>query len=159
MNPAVASAPWREVTSAEALIDGCGIPLGYDVGIGIYSIQHNSEYVSRPFEFIPERWLGGTANGTSREEYDRARSVFNPFSIGPRSCIGKALATAELMFIMASILVAFDFKKPDGPESLLGEGSPDGPYGRHRKDEFQMIDHVICAKDGPMLQFREIRAI
>ncbi|KAI9818756.1 MAG: hypothetical protein M1827_007576 [Pycnora praestabilis] len=159
MAPAVASAPWREVTSAGALIDGCSVPAGYDVGMGIYSIQHNETYVPQPFTFIPERWLVNSSPSSTRESVDRARSAFAPFSIGPRSCIGKGLATAELLFIMASVLVTFDFKKPEGLESLLGEGSPNAPYGRHRKDEYQLIDHVICAKDGPMLQFRKQTAM
>ncbi len=154
MAPAVASAPWREVTPGGALIDGCRVPAGFDVGMGIYSIQHNETYVPLPFSFIPERWLVDSTATSTRESVDRARSVFAPFSIGPRSCIGKGLAIAEIMFIMATVLVMFDFKKPEGHESLVGEGSPNGPYGRHRKDEYQLIDHVICAKDGPMLQFR-----
>lgn len=155
MAPAVASAPWREVTSAGALIDGCRVPAGYDVGIGIYSIHHNENYFAQPFTYMPERWLVNSTVNSTRERVDHARSAFAPFSIGPRSCIGKGLAIAELLFVMASVLVTFDFKKPEGVESLLGEGSPNAPYGRHRKDEYQLIDHVICAKDGPMLRFRK----
>jgi cytochrome P450 len=154
MNPAVASAPWREVTTAGAVIDGCPIPVGFDVGLGIYSIQHNNSYLSRPFTFLPERWIVGSTPASTREEVDRARSVFTPFSVGPRSCIGRQLAVSELMFVMATVLVAFDFRKPDGSESLLGEGSTTAPYGRHRKEEYQMIDHAVCQKRGPMLQFR-----
>jgi cytochrome P450 len=159
MAPAVASAPWREVISAGALINGCRIPGGYDVGIGIYSIQHNKTYVPQPFTFIPERWLVNSTATSTRENVERARSVFAPFGIGPRSCIGKGLAIAELMFLMATVLVTFDFKKPEGSESLLGEGSPNAQYGRHRKDEYQLFDHIICSKDGPMLQFRKRTAI
>ena len=159
MAPAVASAPWREVTSAGTLIGGCRVPVGYDVGIGIYSIQHNENYFPQPFNFMPERWLVNSTATSTRESVDHARSAFAPFSIGPRSCIGKGLATAEVLFIMASVFVTFDFKKPEGVESLLGEGSPNAPYGRHRKDEYQLIDHVICAKDGPMLQFRKRTAM
>lgn len=159
MAPAVASAPWREVTSDGALIDGCRVPAGYDVGIGIYSIQHNEDYFPQAFKFMPERWLVDSSAISTREKVDQARSAFAPFSIGPRSCLGKGLATAELLFIMASVMVTFDFRKPNGVESLLGEGSPGAPYGRHRKDEYQLIDHIICAKDGPMLQFRKRTAI
>ncbi|KAL4883331.1 cytochrome P450 [Aspergillus karnatakaensis] len=149
--PAVASAPWREVIAPEGhVVDGCYIPSGYDVGLGIYSIHHNDKYFEEPFKFKPERWLSGDKN----ESTERARSAFNPFSVGPRSCIGKALAMAEIMFIVARVLVAFDFKRADGIEGELGGGKSNGKYGRHRVDEFQMIDHVICGKEGPMLQFR-----
>ncbi|KAH8812508.1 cytochrome protein [Xylogone sp. PMI_703] len=155
MSPAVASAPWREVTTAGTVIDGCVIPPGYDVGLGIYSIQHNRAYVPEPFTFIPERWIVDPTSGSTKDSVEKARSAFTPFSVGPRSCIGKALAIAEVMFLMATILVAFDFQKPEGPESSIGEGSVDAPYGRHRKREFQLIDHVVCAKRGPMIQFRK----
>ncbi|KIA75653.1 cytochrome P450 [Aspergillus ustus] len=162
MAPAVASAPWREATRpAGALIDGCFIPPGYDVGLGIYSIHHSERYFEDPFVFRPERWIVGdnesdpTGSATSKATIDRARSAFNPFSVGPRSCIGKALATAEIMFIMARVLSEFDFRKVEGPLGNLGEGDPvAGEYGHHRPEEFQMIDHVICAKEGPVLQFR-----
>lgn len=155
MAPAVASAPWREVMSDGALIDGCRVPAGYDVGIGIYSIQHHETYFPQPFKFMPERWLVNSSAASTREKVDQAHSAFAPFSIGPRSCLGKGLAIAELLFIMASVLVIFDFKKPNGAESLLGGGSPSAPYGQHRKDEYQLIDHLISTKDGPMLQFRQ----
>lgn len=92
--------------------------------------------------------------GNTRENIDRARAAFNPFSVGPRSCIGKGLAMAEIMFIMASVLVQFDFRRADGPQGERGGGLPSREFGRHRRDEFQMIDHVICAKEGPVLQFR-----
>lgn len=155
MAPAVASSPWREVLPGGAVIDGCQIPAGLDVGMGIYSIQHNEMYIPEPFTFNPERWLPDQSKMSSKASFDRARSVFTPFSTGPRSCIGKALATAELMFIMASVLVSLDFRKVEGNEGTIGEGKPGAEFGRHRKDEYQMIDHMICAKDGPVLQFRK----
>ncbi|KAL4941785.1 hypothetical protein BDV06DRAFT_235814 [Aspergillus oleicola] len=153
--PAVASAPWREVLTGGAMIDGCYIPAGYDVGLGIYSIHHNEKYFSDPFTFRPERWILGFESSTTREEFNRARSAFNPFSVGPRSCIGKGLAMAEIMFIMATVLVSFDFRRAETVKGNLGQGSPEKGFGRHRKDEYQMIDHVICAKEGPLLQFHK----
>ncbi|KAL2850217.1 cytochrome P450 [Aspergillus pseudoustus] len=157
MAPAVASAPWREATRPSgALIDGCYIPPGYDVGLGIYSIHHSERYFADPFVFRPERWIVDESDSTSsKASIDRARAAFTPFSVGPRSCIGKALATAEIMYIMARVLSEFDFRKAKGPLGSLGEGDPvAGEFGRHRREEFQMIDHVICAKEGPVLQFR-----
>ncbi|KAL4870549.1 hypothetical protein BDV12DRAFT_207590 [Aspergillus spectabilis] len=151
--PAVASAPWREVIAPEGtVVDGCYIPSGYDVGLGIYSIHHNEKYFEEPFTFSPERWASGV--GEKNESSEKARAAFNPFSVGPRSCIGKALAMAEIMFVMARVLVAFEFRRVEGIEGELGGGKVDGEFGRHRVDEFQMIDHVICGKEGPMLQFR-----
>ena len=147
MAPAVASASWREVTSDGALTDACRVRAGYDVEIGIYSTQHHETYFPQVFKFMPERWLVNSSALSSRERVDQARSAFAPSSIGPRSCLGKGPATAKLLFIMASVLITFDLKKSDGAESLLGEGSPNAPYGRHRKDKYRLIDHIICAED------------
>lgn len=46
-------------------------------------MYHNPEYFESPEEFIPERWLGDP-----RYKNDRLEG-FQPFSIGPRDCIGK----------------------------------------------------------------------
>lgn len=52
------------------------------------SIPHRTMYTSEkyfkdPNEFIPERWTGD-----KRFEHDN-RNVFQPFSFGPRNCLGK----------------------------------------------------------------------
>ncbi|KZT71867.1 cytochrome P450 [Daedalea quercina L-15889] len=67
--------------------------------------------------FRPERW-------SEREEkvYQRA---FNPFSFGPRSCVGRNLASMELLIIISSILRRYQFvleepkKKFDTREGFL----------------------------------------
>jgi cytochrome P450 len=124
------------------MIDGHFIPSGYDVGTCIYSIHHNADYYPDPFMYRPERWL--EAGST-----ELARSAFNPFSVGPRGCIGKGLANTELMLTMAFMLSKFDFRRADG---ALGGGSPGAEYGRHRETEYQLYDHVTAAKDGPWIQ-------
>jgi len=52
-------------------------------------------------EFRPERWFEG-----DKEKMQRA---FNPFSWGPRACVGKNLATMELVTIIASIFRRYEF--------------------------------------------------
>lgn len=45
---------------------------------------HQSELnFSQPQEFIPERWLNDERFASDM------RDVVNPFSVGPRNCIGK----------------------------------------------------------------------
>lgn len=44
-------------------------------------------------------------------EYDKdVRGVLKPFSTGPRNCIGKHLAYAEIRVILAKILCEFDLE-------------------------------------------------
>jgi benzoate 4-monooxygenase len=51
-------------------------------------------------EFRPERWF-------ERDQMD-IQKTFNPFSIGPRACLGRNLAFLELQIIVASIMRRFD---------------------------------------------------
>lgn len=56
-----------------------------------------------PNEFIPERWL----DSDSRFQNDK-REVLQPFSLGPRNCIGKKSVSIFLMWI-SLILTGFQF--------------------------------------------------
>ncbi|KAH7260383.1 cytochrome P450, partial [Fusarium solani] len=54
--------------------------------------------------FVPERWLG--------DDYysNDSKDVLQPFSTGPRNCIGKNLAYAEMRLILARLLWKFDLE-------------------------------------------------
>lgn len=153
LSPSAASALWREVTDAGADVDGEFVPPGVDVGTCIYSIHHNPAYYPQPFNFRPERWIPKEAE-LIQSDVDLARSAFNPFSIGPRSCIGKGLAYVELHLVLSHVLWTFDLHRPSGELSQIGEGKPDGPLGRQRVNEFQLFDHLTAAKTGPYLHFK-----
>lgn len=144
--PPAATALWRE-TTAPVMVDGHLIPAGVDVGTSAYAVQHDAEYFPEPYAFRPERWL-------PENRTPAAQSAFVPFSVGPRSCVGKALAKAELMLTAAIVLRRFDFETAPGLDHV-GAGSPSMGPGRQRVGEYQLIDHITCAKDGPMLRFRE----
>jgi cytochrome P450 len=60
--------------------------------------------------FDPERWLDW--NG-----YDN-RDAFEPFSLGPRNCIGKNLALVELKIILARTFYNFTLDVPEGQRDL-----------------------------------------
>ncbi|KAI9848834.1 MAG: hypothetical protein M1837_006350 [Sclerophora amabilis] len=145
MSPSVGSSLFREVQAGGAMVDGEFIPAGVDVGTPIYSIHHNPAYFPDPFAFLPERWLVSEASNTA------GFGAYNPFSVGPRSCIGKGMALTELMLTMATVLLTLDFKLADGDEA---GGMLSAEWGRHRPDEFQLRDHVTAAKNGPMIHFR-----
>lgn len=153
MAPPIASALFREVEPGGALVDGKFLPTGCDIGTCIYSIHHNPAYYPNPFVFSPERWLMHE-DGSNKETVALAQSAFTPFSIGPRSCIGKSLALMELTSVLAHVLYQFDFRTAEGKEGTLGEGRLGAERGRHRVEEFQLYDHLTAAKKGPLVQFR-----
>ncbi|KAF2023337.1 cytochrome P450 [Setomelanomma holmii] len=110
--PSTSVGPPRVVVSAGTI---CGnvIPVGTRVSIGILSAYRSPENFKNPLEFVPERWLGnapgysGYENDHSGYENDR-RQVFEPFSTGPRNCIGKSLAMHEMRLIACKMLWHFD---------------------------------------------------
>lgn len=65
------------------------IPQGTSVGLSAYTLHFNADVFPQPREFIPERWLEPTP--------EMLRDSI-PFGIGPRQCIARTLATAELFW-------------------------------------------------------------
>lgn len=60
----------------------------------------------RAAEFIPERWLEDRDAQFDNDD----REVLQPFSVGPRNCIGRNLAYAEMRLILAKVLYHFDLE-------------------------------------------------
>jgi len=148
MTPPVGTSLFREAGPSGVTVDGHYFPSGIDVGTSIYSIHHNAAYFPRPHRFAPERWAAGC------EQVALANAVLSPFSFGPRSCIGKSLAIAEIMLTMATLIWLFDFRLVDGPDASLGEGSTSDVWGRRNPDEFQLYHGGITSvHNGPVLQF------
>lgn len=152
MSPPAVGSHWREVESEGQYVDGSFIPGGYDVGTCIYAIHHNEEYFPNSFEFLPERWLPGY--DMTEEKLTAAKKAFNPFSLGPRACIGRSLAMTEISVALARVIYSMDFRQSDGQIGEVGEGRPGEGNGRHRVREYQLASHLTSWSSGPMIQFR-----
>jgi cytochrome P450 len=79
------------------------------------SVQQAAAYSSpRNFhqadQFNPERWLSEATDNPASPFFSDNREVFQPFSIGPRNCIGRNLAYAEMRMILARVLWTFDLE-------------------------------------------------
>jgi cytochrome P450 len=86
---------------------GCTIAGRYVSGNTSVSINHWSAYhasfnFTRPYDFIPERWLGG------KEWESDKRKIVQPFSVGPRNCIGRNLAMAEMRVLLTRLVWGFE---------------------------------------------------
>ncbi|RYO80072.1 hypothetical protein DL766_009336 [Monosporascus sp. MC13-8B] len=90
-----------------------------------YSVSIYPTYFSNPFIYHPERWIPGEGDA-AHESVEREHSVLNPFSVGVRSCLGKAMAVTELQLAVAALLASYDFELAQGKLGLVGDGQP-GP--------------------------------
>jgi cytochrome P450 len=152
MTPPVAGVLPRQVLSGGLDIEGHHIPAGIDVGVPIYAIHHSPACFPRPFDYLPERWLHDPAANPLHSRLPDAQAAFNPFSIGPRGCIGKGLAYVELTVTIARVLYSFDMRLAPGTD--LGAGREDLEPGRNMSSEYQIMDVFASKKEGPILQVR-----
>jgi aspirochlorine biosynthesis cytochrome P450 monooxygenase len=81
--PALPGTSARVTGSVGATICGRYVPPGTAVGVPSWAAYHSSHNFRDPDDFVPERWLGDPKYA------DDKRTVFQPFSYGPRNCIGR----------------------------------------------------------------------
>ncbi|KAJ3544836.1 hypothetical protein NM208_g1879 [Fusarium decemcellulare] len=113
-SPAVAQFP-RQVPKGGATIDGGYVPGGTSVGVNHYAAYHSVLNFSRPNEFIPERFIDVA------EFPDDRREVLQPFSVGPRNCIGRSLAYAEGRLILGRALWKFDMRLSEKAQDWMDD--------------------------------------
>ena len=109
--PPVPTFAGRLVPAGGDTVDGKWLPEGTNIHMVQYAAFHLAENFKCPEEFIPERW---SKEGMEGEYRNDNREVFQPFSVGPRNCIGKNLAYAEMRLVMARLLWRFDLSVPQG---------------------------------------------
>lgn len=149
MSPPNGAALTREVMAGGLNIGDHHLPAGTVVSVPVYAIHHDPRYFEEPFSYRPERWVEDDGTGSIK----RARSVFNPFSMGIRGCLGRSLAYHEILTTVATVLYFGDFQFAEGDLGKVGRGSPQAEYGRHRENEYQLCDHLSGQKNGPWLRF------
>lgn len=85
-----------------ASVAGNWVPSGTLVSSQNWTIKHDARYWQDPDSFKPERWLG--------EGLGDNKDAFQPFSLGPRACIGINLAYLEMRVILAKMVWQYDFE-------------------------------------------------
>ena len=94
--------PWR--------LGEYAVPAGTAVTMSILLVHHREDIYPRPFDFLPERWLGRKP-GT----YE-----WIPFGGGIRRCLGAALAMAEQHVVLEAMARRLDLDADDpAPERAL----------------------------------------
>jgi len=88
-----------------------GVPAGTAVTMSILLVHHRADVYPEPFEFRPERFLGGRKPGT----YE-----WLPFGGGIRRCLGAALAMAEQRVVLEAMARRLDLEADEpAPERAL----------------------------------------
>ncbi|KAK0125939.1 hypothetical protein ONS95_007563 [Cadophora gregata] len=111
MYPAAPVALQRIVPGEGAWIAGVWVPGGTIVSVPQIATNLSTLNFHLPDFFVPERFLG------DERFINDQRQALNPFSLGPRNCIGKNLAYAEMRLILARVLWNFDIEFAEGEES------------------------------------------
>ncbi|PYI09546.1 cytochrome P450 [Aspergillus sclerotiicarbonarius CBS 121057] len=110
MYPPVPSGMPRVIPQEGMEICGEYMPGNTAVSVHHWATYRNPRNFTRPDEFLPDRW-------TDDPEFaGDNKAAFQPFSFGPRNCLGKNLAYHEMRLILAKVLYHFDLAL--APESI-----------------------------------------
>ncbi|KAK0348013.1 hypothetical protein LTR59_000496 [Friedmanniomyces endolithicus] len=156
MSPAVAGLLPREVMEGGFSIAAMDLqfPAGVEIGVPIYAIQHNADYVDDPFSFEPDRWLPqDDVLPEHRQNKDALNSVSCPFSLGHRSCLGKPLVYMELSIAIARLVWQYDMRL--APEQYPRKSMvKEIRQGLRHPAEYQYQDWFLSNNEGVFVEFR-----
>lgn len=118
---------------------------GTHVWPAAHLIMRNKRFFPKPTHFIPERFIPNQTPFPEAELFEPSgKYAYQPFSVGPRNCIGQELAMIEARIVLALTVREFDFileypgEKPDPqppiPESTFAEMDESTEYGKALKN-------------------------
>ncbi|KAI1153499.1 cytochrome P450 [Nemania diffusa] len=111
--PPVTTGLPRQAPKGGAMVDGGFVAEGTIVSVFQYAVNHDERYWTDPYGFAPERWMGDLKY--KGDTLDAMQS----FSVGPRNCIGRNLAYAEMRLILARLIYNFDMSLADESRDWL----------------------------------------
>ncbi|KAK2030383.1 cytochrome P450 [Colletotrichum zoysiae] len=109
------------------------VPAGAEVFTHAWTLTHSKQYFSDPNSFKPERWTDPESTDT--------REASQPFSMGPRGCLGQNFAYMEITLILSKMLWKYDLE--------LVNQNLDWEAESHL--------HVMWWKPALMVRFKETR--
>ncbi|KAM8921100.1 cholesterol 24-hydroxylase-like [Pelodytes ibericus] len=108
----------------ETMIEGVRIPSKSTIMFNSYIMGRMEEYFEDPLTFNPDRF---------HPDAPKPYFTYFPFSLGPRSCIGRVFAQMEAKVVMAKLVQRFDFELVEGQSyKILDTGT------------LRPLDGVIC---------------
>ncbi|KAF6844635.1 benzoate 4-monooxygenase cytochrome P450 [Colletotrichum musicola] len=95
----------RVVPEGGSTINGHYVPAGTVVSTNPFAASMSPSNFCDPWEFRPERWR----ESQTRDVFDASQ----PFSLGPRNCLGKSLGWMELRTTLAKMHFKYDMELAD----------------------------------------------
>ncbi|MEO7092219.1 MAG: cytochrome P450, partial [Polyangiales bacterium] len=92
------------IVAEDCELGGHRLPAGSELFLSIFHMHHDPAVFSQPASFDPRRW----------ETIKPSVYEYNPFSAGPRMCIGASFAIMEIKIVLATMLQRFRLELPDG---------------------------------------------
>ncbi|CAG7558796.1 unnamed protein product [Fusarium equiseti] len=102
--PPVAAGLPRITPAGGEFMEGYYIPEKTSVSVPQLPAYKSSQNFRNPEQFVPERWLDDPLYSND------SRAVVQPFSMGPRDCLGKNLAYVEMRLMLTRLLWKFDLE-------------------------------------------------
>ncbi|KAF1962454.1 cytochrome P450 [Byssothecium circinans] len=113
--PPIAEGLPRRIPDTGGAVLGHALQPGTSIYVSPYATNRSSTNFHRPDSFEPERWL-------SRERHNEdRREALQPFSTGPRDCLGKSLAYHEMRLAVARVIYYFDLKLQDSGQDWIAK--------------------------------------
>ncbi|KAJ3075615.1 hypothetical protein HDU98_007426 [Podochytrium sp. JEL0797] len=103
--------------SADTVVNGKLVPKGSAINVCLRTLGFNPDVFPEPEVFKISRFLD-----TSLEERGKQAYSYVPFGVGPRMCLGKALAKIEVKIFLYELISAHTVMKGDKP-SAKGSGA------------------------------------
>ncbi|KAI1433356.1 cytochrome P450 [Xylaria sp. CBS 124048] len=105
----------RVTPKGGAMVDGNYVPEETIITMWQWPINHSKDLWTEPDRFAPERWMGDPHFKNDRSD------AMQPFGVGPRNCLGRNLAYAEMRLILAKLLFNFDISIDDDSRDWLAK--------------------------------------
>lgn len=100
--------------SGDCTVGGYTVPAGSRVFVNAWAIHRDPEIWEDPQAYKPERFLDVSGACSSRGDFSGNDLGYIPFGSGRRVCPGTAMAERTLLYTLATLLHAFDWRLPDG---------------------------------------------